>query len=63
MKALIYSPQDPSVGMFPQSFEAGPFEFNDKEEREFVRGRLFDSFSLICDDAFVKVVFEDEKTN
>jgi hypothetical protein len=61
--ATIYFPNDPSVGIFAESFEAQlPFNgFEDSEHREWVR----DSFKRLYDEMngefYCRVYFSDEK--
>jgi len=62
MKATIYSVGDESVGIpSVESYVELGFDFQDKDDRESVRGVLKDCFNEIHDNGTTTVMFEDEE--
>jgi len=62
VEAIIVAPGDPSVGIFSSTFEIrGGFNFEDKNEREWARKSLNETFDGITGDKCF-VWFSDELT-
>lgn len=58
----IFSPGDPSVGIFSTYWElVNGFSFNDQEELEDFRKALKDAFEYVADDVYIETFEEREE--